>query len=215
MAKRIKVVNGSSAVEVAKPFYLALSVRQPWTYAIEYLYKDRENRGWHALPKYRGPLLLHASKTCTRREFDEAIAFMDARGVFFSKHQCGPENAAKPLPPTFEQMELGGIVAKVTFADIVEHWEDDHAFSPDTYGSYNSECHNCHVSKYEASMSSARCSMPNRWQMDSKVGLVLKDPEPLPFVPWKGALGLFHVDVSEYDAALAEAMKRGHVGSQP
>ena len=190
--------------EVERPYYLALSVRQPWAFAIAYLGKDRENRQWHAMPKYRGPLLIHASKGCTRREYDAAIAFMDSRGIFFSRHQRGPENTAKPLPPTFKELQLGGIVARVTLADIVDHWDDGHAFAPGNVG--NVKCHNCGVEKSTASNSSALCMMPSRWQMDTSVGLVLKDREPLPFVPWKGALGFFRVDKAEYDEALLTSM---------
>jgi hypothetical protein len=138
---------------------------------------------------------------------------MDARGVFYSRHQRGSENAAKPLPPTYDELQLGGIIARVNLTNIVEHWEDDHAFALPIKSAR--VCINCGVEHEAASWSSQRCAKPNRWQMDTSVGLVLKDTEPLPFVPWKGALGLFHVDASEYDAALAEAMMRGHVGSQP
>jgi hypothetical protein len=38
----------------------ALSIRQPWAWAILAMGKDVENRGWST--DYRGPLLIHASK---------------------------------------------------------------------------------------------------------------------------------------------------------
>ena len=44
----------------------ALSVRQPWAYAIIYALKDIENRGWPI--NYRGDILIHAAKTCTKKE---------------------------------------------------------------------------------------------------------------------------------------------------
>ena len=39
----------------------ALSIRQPWAWAIIHAGKDVENRPWGT--RYRGPLLIHASKT--------------------------------------------------------------------------------------------------------------------------------------------------------
>ena len=39
----------------------ALSIKQPWTHAVIYLGKNIENRTWTT--NYRGPLLIHASKT--------------------------------------------------------------------------------------------------------------------------------------------------------
>lgn len=41
----------------------ALSIRQPWAALIVNGYKDIENRDWGGKPTYRGPLLIHASKT--------------------------------------------------------------------------------------------------------------------------------------------------------
>jgi len=48
----------------------ALSVRQPWAHAILHLGKRVENRDWRGC-NYRGPVLLHASKTLVLRKFDE------------------------------------------------------------------------------------------------------------------------------------------------
>lgn len=39
----------------------AISLRPPWPYAIFHLEKDVENRDWFT--PYRGPILIHASKT--------------------------------------------------------------------------------------------------------------------------------------------------------
>lgn len=53
----------------------ALSIRQPWVFAILELGKDIENRKW-SFSAYRGPVLLHAAKGCTRAEYDGARGFM-------------------------------------------------------------------------------------------------------------------------------------------
>ncbi|MCW5318373.1 ASCH domain-containing protein, partial [Nostoc sp. KVJ3] len=43
----------------------ALSVRQPWAWAIIYALKNVETRGWPI--HYRGDILIHAAKTCTKK----------------------------------------------------------------------------------------------------------------------------------------------------
>jgi hypothetical protein len=52
---------------------IALSIRQPWAWAILYAGKDVENRSW-ALPAHMvgKRILLHASKTCSRAEYEDA-----------------------------------------------------------------------------------------------------------------------------------------------
>ncbi len=198
--RKPKILNDG---EVARPYYLCLSVRQPWAFAIAHLGKDRENRSWQYTTKYRGPLLIQASCGCTRNEYNNAIAFMYSRGILRTGEESAA-NFAKPMAPKFETLQMGGIVARAHLADIVDHWEDGHAFQPNKDKS--KVCVNCGVGLLTASTRQGLCSKPNRWQMDSQVGLVLKDVEPLPFVAWKGALGLFHVDKEEYDAALLNSM---------
>jgi hypothetical protein len=43
------------------PDPVALSLKQPWAYAVLFLAKDVENRRWRS--RYRGRVILHASKT--------------------------------------------------------------------------------------------------------------------------------------------------------
>ncbi len=57
----------------------ALSVHQPWAWAIIYALKDIENRGWPI--HYRGDILIHATKTCTKKEYFEAKVFCQSMGV--------------------------------------------------------------------------------------------------------------------------------------
>ncbi|MBE9001406.1 ASCH domain-containing protein [Nostoc sp. LEGE 12447] len=57
----------------------AISVRQPWAWAIIYALKDIENRGWPI--HYRGDILIHAAKTCTKKEYFEAKEFCQSMGV--------------------------------------------------------------------------------------------------------------------------------------
>ena len=44
-----------------------LSIRQPWAWLIVHGHKDVENREWAT--DYRGPLLIHASKTAAKGEY--------------------------------------------------------------------------------------------------------------------------------------------------
>lgn len=50
------------------PDVRALSIRQPWCWAIVHVGKRVENRRWAHDPSWRGPLLLHASQTTDRHD---------------------------------------------------------------------------------------------------------------------------------------------------
>jgi hypothetical protein len=84
----------------------ALSIRQPWVYAIFHLGKDIENRDWqddnHNL-EFRGRFLVHASTTKTKEE----------RYAYDHLKMQGHE-----LPP-FDALERGGIVGAADLVDIV------------------------------------------------------------------------------------------------
>lgn len=49
---------------------MALSIRQPWAWAIIHAGKDIENRDWPT--RYRGPVCIHAAKGMTKGEYQEA-----------------------------------------------------------------------------------------------------------------------------------------------
>jgi hypothetical protein len=57
----------------------AISVRQPWAWAIIYSTKDIENRGWPI--NYRGDILINAAKMCTKKEYESASIFCQSMGV--------------------------------------------------------------------------------------------------------------------------------------
>lgn len=122
----------------------AISIKQPWAWAVIYGGKDIENRDWTT--KYRGPLLIHAGKSMTRALFDHVCSYLKEDGI---------------TPPDRSDLELGGIIGQVELVKMVE----DH---------------------------------PSRWFEKGRVGWVLKNPTPLPFVPLKGQLGLFNVDLSDF-----------------
>jgi hypothetical protein len=97
---------------------LALSVRQPWAHAILHFGKDIENRVWagnNPGRKMRGRVALHASAGMTRDEYDEARAFIDARGW-----TCpGPSALLR-----------GGIVGDVEIVDAVTRSDSLWFFGP-------------------------------------------------------------------------------------
>ena len=57
----------------------ALSVRQPWAWAIIHSTKNIENRVWSTI--YRGDILIHAGKKSTKKEYFEAKEFCQGMGV--------------------------------------------------------------------------------------------------------------------------------------
>lgn len=119
---------------------LALSVRQPWAWAI-FNGKDVENRSRAAI-KWMAPLngrrAIHAAKGMTREEYELARDFMAERGV------------ACPAPA---ELLRGGILGTVDVDGVV------------------TECE-------------------SRW-FCGPCGLVLRNPEPHPFIRATGALGYF------------------------
>lgn len=95
---------------------MALSIRQPWAWAILHAGKRIENRTWQTL--YRGPFLIHAGKGMTRQEYlDFSLwyrqTFQDAIEV-----------------PAMEQMERGGIVGRAKIVGCVSRTADPWFFGP-------------------------------------------------------------------------------------
>ncbi len=90
---------------------LALSVRQPWAWAIVHANKNIENRVWRT--NHRGPVLIHAAKGMTRVEY---AAFNDFyRGEIAVRR---PSELLIPVPP-FDQLERGGFIGRAVIADCV------------------------------------------------------------------------------------------------
>ncbi len=52
----------------------ALSIRQPWAWAILHAGKDIENRDWYA--SFRGRFAIHAAKGMTAQEYRDGIAYI-------------------------------------------------------------------------------------------------------------------------------------------
>lgn len=117
----------------------ALSIRQPWAWAILNAGKRIENRPqrW----KYRGPICIHASLGGDAGE--HLMAMIEIKRA---------TDGAANVPDRY-QIERGGIIGTAEIVDVVT--ESD---SPWFFGPY---------------------------------GYVLDNVRPHPFIPVKGALGLF------------------------
>lgn len=89
---------------------LALSIRQPWAWAIINAGKDIENRDWST--RFRGLVCIHAAKGMTKAEF---AGFIDlARAYLLAGHW--KKGAWVPFP---EDLQKGGIVGTAEIVDCV------------------------------------------------------------------------------------------------
>ena len=90
-----------------------LSVRQPWAWLIVNGWKNVENRTWPT--KFRGRVLIHASKGMTRDEYNACYLFV-----------CGfaPSLAMSEMP-AFDDLQRGGIIGETTILDCVTHHPSD------------------------------------------------------------------------------------------
>lgn len=94
---------------------IALSIRQPWAWLILHGGKDIENRDWST--KFRGRVLIHASKGMTRDEWESA---------WIHAHSTGASPKALEAGLTRDNIQRGGVVGSVEIVDCVErsssHW---------------------------------------------------------------------------------------------
>jgi hypothetical protein len=96
----------------------ALSVRQPWAWAIIHAGKDIENRSPAAIRNIGrcvGPCAIHASKGMTKEEYVDAYEFMAGIGV-----EC---------PPPGELLR-GGIIGRVDIDRVVSASHSPWFFGP-------------------------------------------------------------------------------------
>lgn len=100
----------------------AISVRQPWAWCIVSAGKDIENRDWPT--RYRGTVLVHASKGMTKDEFESCLSLCHA----ISRDNPFPSGLTMPA---FEELQRGGIVGQVDIVDCVTD-----SPSPWFYGRY-------------------------------------------------------------------------------
>lgn len=80
----------------------AITIKQPWAWAILNAGKNIENRSWS--PNFRGRLWIHTSGHITRRHYNEACEFI--------------YNITGMKPPDIEELTLGAIIGFVDFKTV-------------------------------------------------------------------------------------------------
>lgn len=93
----------------------ALSIKQPWAWLIVNGHKDIENRDWKYPPKYRGQLLIHASKT------------FDNEGYKWVNDNFDPIKLELPYSENYEK---GGFVGLCRLNDVVTMDDSPWFFGP-------------------------------------------------------------------------------------
>ncbi|MBX9757229.1 MAG: ASCH domain-containing protein [Beijerinckiaceae bacterium] len=85
---------------------LALSIRQPWAWAIVHAGKDIENRTWST--RYRGPVFIHAG-----------VAFDGPKAEALEDAQKWALSAGVDIPWSLDDLPRGGIVGVAEIVDCV------------------------------------------------------------------------------------------------
>ncbi len=96
----------------------ALSVRQPWAWAIMFAGKDIENRSWQAMNHglaVRGEIVIHAAKGMTQQEYADASEFMASIGV---------------ICPPARYLWRGAVIGTVEVTDAVKEHSSPWFFGP-------------------------------------------------------------------------------------
>lgn len=163
------------------PDLRALSIRQPWAWAILHAGKGIENRDWTGC-SYRGPLLLHAGKSCTRAEYASACA-----AIQLMRADMGL--GAIDVPP-LDELARGCFVGIARVARADRHPED---------GVVDALGRDGVVRGLDWSRGYVG------FRIAGALGLMLTDVRELGRVPANGALGLFSVDAAMLPAVYWQA----------
>lgn len=170
----------------------AISIRQPFAWAIVHANKRIENRARRGAPSYRGPILIHAAKGCARAEYEDGADAIDYA------------TAGRLRCPPLQLLYRGGFVGRARLVEVVRTTDGGHRVAIAGDVSACALCV-CGPSRRASSLGPpALDTCPNQdpWAIPGTLGLILTDVEPLPFVPWRGALGLFDADPPEYRGML-------------
>ena len=108
----------------------ALSIRQPWAWAILNAGKDIENRPrrFH----YRGPICLHASQHKDRNEaqWDACMAILDGMHGAFTMRELAAQQGRWSSASTSNEAVRGGIIGTAEIVDCVEQSDSPWFFGP-------------------------------------------------------------------------------------
>lgn len=93
---------------------LCISVRQPWAWYIVEGIKDCENRTWPT--RIKGNVLIHASRTLTKADYDACLAIAFKAGHF--------------NPPPFDSLKRGGVIGMVELYGCTRSFNSPWAAGP-------------------------------------------------------------------------------------
>lgn len=184
---------GGQGSKMATDDMLAISVRQPWAWAICHAGKRCENRDWKEAKVTRArnlvgsEILIHAGLGCTMTQYTGAMLDMLPRVRTVTDHAA--DRAHLPALPYLADLPRGAIVARAKLADVVQTTAEGHRYHP----TQNHTCILCGALGV-LGRSVSPCPTPDPWAIPGCVGLVLDDVLPLDApVPFSGALGFFRV----------------------
>lgn len=152
---------------------LALSVRQPWAWALIYGGKAVENRAWRS--SYRGALRIHASKT------------FDAEG--YEWIETAVENGALHLPrplPAASELLFGGVIGSVHMIGCMESLHDELATEDDEDLDMSAA-----LAVYDLDFER---NVEDWWA--GPYGFLLGQPTPARFQPCRGMPGMFRPQIA-------------------
>lgn len=159
----------------------ALTVQQPWAWAIVHGRKRVENRT--TLWKYRGPLAIHAGTRWSDRGARSSLIWSDLLDLY--GWPAGPDAGRRDSRPGFDVLRpLGAIIGTVDLVDV-------HRAANEHVGDDGLRVDFCCDDPYAESQY-VEASGKTRRQI---VHLVLGNAQPLPEpIPCVGALGLWTPD---------------------
>lgn len=179
----------------------ALSIRQPWAWAILRAGKRIENREradgrMPSMCSYRGPLLIHVSAGCTTGEYNDAVLWMRQMRLIsaFGADVTGLYSDGRVKIEDLADLPRGGIVG---ICNVVAHVEPTGAMRARPDG--------------ESGSPPGLGTLDFRWHKADSYGLVLADVRPLPFMPFNGALGLFDVPGATPEMVVEVATREGRI----
>lgn len=98
---------------------LALSIRQPWAWAILHAGKPVENRKWST--NLRGPICIHAAKGMTLDEWRDGLDTYRGAGASFDELKAFPSR---------HDLQRGGIIGVADLVDVVTSHPSPWFFGP-------------------------------------------------------------------------------------
>lgn len=173
----------------------ALSLRQPWLWAVTDLGKPIENRKWNTA--YRGPFWLHASKGCTETEYLDAVHWMKDRSLVGETKRV----------PWWKELTRGGLCGSAVIVDVIEplhRW-------PGQGESGRADIGDVILGMSKRGVTVTRDDL--RWWMPEQYGFVLRSVTTFPVIPYSGSLNFFRIDVAVEIVANNARLAVGSMGS--